>query len=642
MSRNWRNVKRQEFKIVFEPTGRQVYALPGTILLEAAALAGVIVQTPCGGAGTCGKCRVRVVSGSCPPTSACKAALGEPEIASGWRLACQAKVLSDLVVEVPDRSLFEAQQQILVRDEGAGVVLQPAVGKHYVELGIPGSMDSRSDVDRIHRAIHPFTFKRAGLHLLRTLPGALRRQAFAGTAVVVDNVMIDFEPGNTAAQCYGVAFDIGTTTLVGTLVNLATGADLAVEARINPQTSYGDDVISRIRKCREEPKGLAQLQRVILGAMNDIVDALIQRAAVSRESVYEVTLAGNTTMQQIVCGIDPSALGELPFSPVFTDALSLTASELSLDIHPNGRVFVFPQIGGFVGGDTVAGIVASRLDREADPVLLVDIGTNGEIVLAHKGKLIATSVAAGPAFEGARISCGMRATAGAIEKVMIEADVRVNVIGNARPAGLCGSGLIDVVSELLRVGVLDATGRILAPGELPASAPAAVRKRLVERDGHTDLMLAGKAETASGEPLYITQRDVRELQLASAAIRSGINILLAMEGLRPSEVGGVLLAGGFGNFIRRNHARRIGLLPPIAGRKIRFIGNASSLGAKRALLSVAEKKYASEIARVVRHVDLSLSPEFQMEFGAAMMFPECDLGAGMDAGSLNQGSGGCG
>jgi uncharacterized 2Fe-2S/4Fe-4S cluster protein (DUF4445 family) len=347
-----------------------------------------------------------------------------------------------------------------------------------------------------------------------------------------------------------------------------------------------------------------------------------------RANVYEIVMAGNTTMQQIACGIDPSALGELPFVPVFTDALELRAADLNLDINPNGRVYVFPQIGGFVGGDTVAGIVASRLDREPEPTLLVDIGTNGEIVLAHNGKLTAASVAAGPAFEGARISCGMRAVSGAIEKIVLDGDLQANVIGNVRPAGLCGSGLIDAAAELLRVGILDPAGRIRPPAELPGTISKALRKRVVLRNDQADFVLAHKSETAGGEALFLTQRDVRELQLASAAIRAGINILLRQAGLRPADLHGVLLAGGFGNFIRRNHARRIGLLPPLPTQRIRFIGNASSMGAKRALLSVAEKQYAGALAARVRHVDLSLAPEFQAEFGEAMVFPEQDPGEG--------------
>ena len=444
------------------------------------------------------------------------------------------------------------------------------------------------------------------------------------TVVQADHDVIALEPDDTSSACYGIAFDIGSTTLVGTLVDLLTGTDVAVAARVNPQTSFGDDVISRIQKCRVEKGGLAQLQSAVLEGINRIIDELERKTRISRLSVYEVVFAGNTTMQQILCGIDPSALGELPFAPAFRDALEFTARDLPLHVHPYAKITVFPQIGGFVGGDTTAGIVATRLDRFTEPTLLVDIGTNGEIVLKHGSVLFATSVAAGPAFEGARITNGMRATSGAIEKVILDGDVRLNVIGNTKPAGLCGTGLIDIVAELLRVGILDMTGRVLPPDEVPATLPSALRERLVMDKGETHFLLVPKEESATGSPILLYQRDIRELQLANAAIRAGINILLKMAGLEASQLGAILLAGGFGNFIRRNHARRIGMLPPISCDKIRFVGNTSSFGAKRVLLSTQEKDYAARVVKQVRHVDLSLDPDFHLEFSNSMLFPEAE------------------
>ncbi|MDO9541338.1 MAG: ASKHA domain-containing protein, partial [Kiritimatiellia bacterium] len=524
-------MKRQEHKIIFEPTGRQVYVLPESILLEAAAQAGLILQTPCGGTGKCGKCKVRIISGVCKPSATCLAVLGRENIENGFRLACQAKIGGDLTIEIPTESLFESQQQILVQGAGGRLHLQPAVSKFYIDLGPPDQQTALSDVERIRAAVKPAVFNNISITVIRTLPAALRENKFKGTIVMADHELIGFEPGDTREKRYGVALDLGTTTLVGILVNLNDGADIAVEAEINPQTSYGDDIISRIRFCREDGNGLGQLQRVIVGAMNNIIDKLILEGKIARSDIYEIVIAGNTTMQQIACGINPSALGEMPFVPVFTDALELHASELGLDINPNGRVYIFPQIGGFVGGDTVAGLVASRLIDLDETTLFVDIGTNGEIVLKHKNKIMAASVAAGPAFEGARISCGMRATGGAIEKVLINDDVIFNVIGNTRPAGLCGSAMIDLVAELLRVGAIDRTGRILPPSELPAGLSNALRKRFVEKDDQVGFILAQKSETVSGQPLIITQRDIRELQLATAAIRAGINILLRMERL---------------------------------------------------------------------------------------------------------------
>jgi uncharacterized 2Fe-2S/4Fe-4S cluster protein (DUF4445 family) len=314
-------------------------------------------------------------------------------------------------------------------------------------------------------------------------------------------------------------------------------------------------------------------------------------------------------------------LGEVPSSPVYSRALEIPASELGLQGHPLAQTYIFPNIGGFVGGDTVSGILAHQLIERQKPTLFVDIGTNGEIVLANDGHLLASSAAAGPAFEGARITCGMRATDGAIEKIVIDSEVRCSVIGNAKPSGICGTALIDAIADLLRLGAIDETGRILDSDEAPQTLSTEIRSRLVPVNGDTafDLVSAGESKTAEAIRLY--QRDVRELQLASGAIRAGIAIMLRKAGLTPEDLDCVLLAGGFGNYIRRENAQRIGLLPDLPVDRIRFVGNAASTGAKAVLRGRELRQEAEEIARTAEHVDLSMDPEFQMEFGMAMMFP---------------------
>jgi uncharacterized 2Fe-2S/4Fe-4S cluster protein (DUF4445 family) len=617
-------MKTREVKVTFQPSGRSVFVLPGTPLVEAAGRAGIILQTTCGGNGTCGKCLVRVVSGACSPPDPNSKILSAQQTRAGLRLACQTRVEGDAVIDVPEASTFESQHQILESSAGELSVLKPVVRKIHFSIEPPSSKDSISDVARLRRAIGPVA---VSAYFVRLLPAFLRRNDWNGTAVLADSKLIGIESGDTSKDAYGVAFDIGTTTLVGTLFDLGTGRELGVLSRINPQVAQGDDVISRIRKIREEPNSVTQLQELILDAVNEIIERLAQRAGISVTSVYEIVVAGNSTMQQTFCGFDSSALGEVPFTQVFDRSQLLSARRLGINVNPGGQVFVFPQIGGFVGGDTVAGMLAARLDRCGHPVLLVDIGTNGEIVLAHNGRCEATSAAAGPAFEGARITQGMRAAAGAIEKVVIRDDVMLNVIGNTRPAGICGTALIDAVAELLRLGVIDETGRVLAAGEVPDGVSAAVKQRLVDIDNETQFMLAEQDETASGEPIYLWQRDVRELQLATGAIRAGISILLRRAGLKAGDLGEILLAGAFGNFIRRRNARRIGLLPQVSCRCIRFIGNAASMGAKLALLSSDERAYADELRQKAAHVDLSMDPEFQMEFSMGMLFPDGDLDA---------------
>ena len=614
----------KEYKVIFEPSGRSVYVLPGTILLEAAARCGQIIETPCGGAGKCGKCIVKITSGKCEACSEENKVLGARRIKEGYRLACQCRVNGDLVVEIPESSLFQSNQKILAHDEGGHLEVKPAVSKKCVKVAKPSRDDPRSDSERFREALGENIS--LGIHTLQALPYALRESDFIVTAVLKGNFVIDIESGDTTSHCYGLAFDVGSTTLVGTLINLYNGKEMGVVSMVNPQTSFGDDVISRIKRCREEQDGLAKLHETVINAVNSMIKELAEKAEIKTDDIWEAVFAGNSTMQEIFCGINPFTLGEIPFVPTFRERVRMKASDIGIHIHPAGEISVFPQIGGFVGGDTVAGIIATRLDKQKEtPVLLVDVGTNGEIVLAHKGKMIATSVAAGPAFEGARIVNGMRAAAGAIEKVVIDRDVEVNVIGNVKPAGICGTGLIDAVAYLLRRGIIDETGRILGPDEVSSSLSDKLRQRIVNEKDHFNFVLVPANATATGEPICLYQRDVRELQLANAAIRAGITILLRQEGLAPEDLKAVLLAGGFGNFIRRNNACRIGMLPAIETTKIRFVGNTSSFGAKRVLLSFDEWTYAEQVVKETKHIDLSLDPEFQNEFSTAMMFPSSDV-----------------
>lgn len=611
-----------EVKVVFQPTGRAVYVLPGTVILEAAGRAGIILQTPCGGRGTCGKCRVKIVGDTGSVRAEKPACLSQEEFDQGYRLACQTNIDGPTVVDVPEASMFEHSQRILVGDSGEKTEFNPVIRKVYFKLDPPSREDLRSDQTRLLDVIGVDV--RMSADFTAMLPTFLRAENWCGTAVLSDHHLIGLEKGDTTRETYGIAVDAGTTTVVGTLFDLATGRELSVASRMNGQIAYGDDVISRIGRVRENAQALTMLQQAMVETLNTIIREATEQAGVSAGRVYEISVAGNSTMQQILCGFDPSALGELPFVQVFDKAQTLSAARLGITAGPDAEVYVFPQIGGFVGGDTVAGMVASRLDRWETPVLLVDIGTNGEIVLAHEGKMYATSTAAGPAFEGARIRQGMRATSGAIEKVLIDDDVLYNVIGNTRPAGICGTALIDTAAWMMRKGILDETGRILGEDELP-DLPDALRKRLVVMDDEVNFLLVPPEESAGGRPVYLWQRDIRELQLATAAIRAGIQILLRRAGLAPKDLGAVLLAGAFGNFIRRNNARRIGLLPQIACSQIRFIGNAASMGAKMVLLSADERKLADDMRRRTEHVDLSQDTDFLSEFSNAMLFPEDDL-----------------
>lgn len=613
-----------EVSVTFEPSGRRVFVLPGTSLVEAAGRAGIILQTPCGGQGTCGKCRLRVVRGETTSEEVHSRALSKKAFADGFRLACRTRVQGDLTVDVPAESTFEAKHQILVADSGARAKLNPIIRKTCFKLPAASREDHRSDIERLRSVTGPVDVP---LALLTELPGFLRRNGWEGTAVCAHRSrLLALEPGDTSGTSYGIACDIGTTTVVGTLLDLASGRELAVASRMNPQIAYGDDVLTRILHARENAGGLERLRDAIRDAIGEIIHETAAQARVNTAHIYEIVVAGNSVMQQLFCGIDPSPLGEVPFVQAFASGLTFQARKLGLPLNPAAEAFIFPQIGGFVGGDTTAGMVAARIDRTDGAVLLVDIGTNGELVLYHKRHLLAASTAAGPAFEGARIRNGMRATAGAIEKVLVrDGTLLINVIGNVKPKGLCGTALIDTAAELLRAGLIDETGRILPRAEAPAATPPGLLDRLLEEGDETNFLLVPAAESATGAPIVLWQRDVRELQLAAGAIRAGVNILLRQAGLAPSALTAVLLAGAFGNFIRRSNARRIGLLPPIPCSRIRFIGNAASLGAKLALLAEEERSYAEELRKHTTHVDLSMDTDFQNEFGMAMMFPGMEM-----------------
>ena len=600
-----------QVQIEFSPGGRTVFVLPGTKMLEAAGRAGCTIDTPCGGTGTCGKCRLQVTAGVCEPTAKEQQIFSDAEIAAGWRLACQTTVCAPTGAIIPPDSLF-AGQQILTETTGdAHGGVAPAVHKVYVELPCVAPLDSAANLKRLEEQIGEF---KIDPEMIRRFSARVQKNGFKGTVVLTDHELIDFEEGDTAEHCYGAAFDIGTTTLAASLVDLRSGESLAVASRMNPQVSFGDDVLSRIAYASDSPENLEELRQSIVTAIGEMIDELATEATISREYVYEVVFSGNTTMLHILCGIDVSPLGHFPFAPVQDRGLLLGASELGVNIHPGGRAYVFPVIGGFVGGDTVAGLLSTRACESDGPILLVDIGTNGEIALVNDGKIWAASTAAGPAFEGARISCGMRATRGAIEKVVFDDDIDLSVIGNVEPIGICGSGLVDLAAGLLDAGIVTPQGRLLPLEDLPQTLPEPLRKRV--RQG--EFVLGDNSDSS----LTITQRDIRELQLATGAIRAGVNILLRIAALKPGDLHRILIAGGFGSFIRRSHAQRIGLLPSeIEHRKIQYVGNTSLAGARWVLLSTRARQNAERLARLSEHVQLAEDHDFQREFADAMIFP---------------------
>jgi len=604
------------FSVTFQPDQVSVAVPPETSVLEAAAMAGLRLHSPCGGQGRCGKCAVRILSGAGEATSLERGIFASEELAEGWRLACVTRVKGNVEVMVPPEALV-VEHRIAVEGLGREILVEPNVQKLALHLAAPSVDDPRADLLRLTEALGGRLGAPDSLRMVRELPGVLREAGYRITTVVVGDALAAIEPGDTAQASYGVAVDIGTTTVVAYLCHLPTGEVAATASGLNPQARYGEDVISRLRLASFEADGLEQLRCAASGAINDLIGRATKEAGVGRKSIYELSVVGNTCMTHLLLGLPPVGLAALPFVPAFREAQYVRAAELGISIHPEGRVYVAPNIGGFVGADTVAVILASELDHTDGLQVAVDIGTNGEIVVAKDTELYACSTAAGPAFEGARINQGMRAAAGAIDEVRVDDDLAYHVLGDGKPSGICGSGLVDAVAELVRVGVVEGGGRLRRPEDV-GSVPEKVRRRLIENDGEVQFVLAWGEESGSGKDIAISARDVRELQLAKSAIYAGISILLEKLGHRPAEVERLLLAGAFGNYIRRESAVAIGLIPALPLERIHPIGNAAGLGARLMLASVSLRRRAEEIAERVEHIDLSQQEGFYERFAEAM------------------------
>jgi len=611
-------------KLTIQPDNKFAEVAAGTTILEAATEAGVAITSPCGGQATCGKCRVIIKNGTLsPPTETERSILTEEQLEDGVRLACQAKLLADAVVEVPETSRA-LEVRILMGGAAQPVSLSPNVSKTYVDIPSQKLEESVSLFDHLKRTLKIREDLKADLSLIRQLPAVEAEWDNQVTAVAWGDKLIALEKDDTTNRRYGVALDIGTTTIVGTLIDLNTGKSVETDAAVNPQSQYGHDVISRITHTTEHEDGLETLQEIVIATVNKIIETIASKANVRTDEVYEMTVVGNSTMLHLFLGLSPRSLGLMPFVPVVSQPVDVSAAELGIRINPAGNVHALPNIAGFVGADTVGAILSANFDlkdEEADGnvKLLADMGTNCEIVLKMGDELFACSTAAGPAFEGAKIKYGMYAGPGAIEKISLNgtsAPVEYRVIGQTKPKGICGSGLVDIAAELLRTGIVDATGRMLSGDELAKVKPE-LRERVRENDGIKEFMITN---SQSDEPISLTQRDIRELQLAKAAIRTGIEVLLKQVEKRPEDVSELYIAGGFGNYLNKENAIRLGLIPEIQHEKIKFIGNAAVAGAKMALVSMEVRERTERVAHITQHLQIAETPDFQTRFMDAMLF----------------------
>jgi uncharacterized 2Fe-2S/4Fe-4S cluster protein (DUF4445 family) len=607
-------------KVTFEPGGTEVMVPAGILISKAAAVAGVGIESPCGGMGTCGKCRVIVNGDVSAPDSSEIRLLGEEALASGYRVACRTHANGETVVTVPDASRSRVQK-ILSSAAVRDCKLLSGVTKTYCELSAPSLEDETAEFERIAAFLSARDVNlRADLPVVRKISSILRRANYRVTAVTYEDELIALEEGDTTHECLGIAYDLGSTTVVGYLMDLTTGKELAVAAAMNPQMAYGDDLVSRISFATSHDDGLAILQNAAVGALNRIASQLASASGVDLNHVYRVTVVGNTCMTHLLLGIDVASLGQSPYVPAICAEMTVDARSLGLAVAEQARVTVLPNVAGFVGSDLVGVMLSNLWDDDGRTRLAVDIGTNGEMALLHKGHTYVCSAAAGPAFEGAGISCGMRGGPGAIDTVRINQRVEITTIGNRKPIGICGSGLVDAVAQMLDCGLIDESGRLLAPSEAK-HLPKDIRDRVIEQDGVVRFVLAHESESGAQKPIALTHTDIRKLQLAKGSIHAAIQTLIRAAGATDHDLDEVMLAGAFGSYIKVESAIRIGLIPPVAAEKVISIGNAAGAGAKLALLCRQEMLLARKLAAKAEHLELAVSPSYQMELMERMMFP---------------------
>ena len=603
---------------------RTVTAPAGASMLEAARAAGIEIAATCGERGRCRSCRVKVLEGHIPPpTVQDTVQLGHDEVHERFRLACQTNVIADCtIMAMPPKA--ESGHQLLTAGDGAaapGLAIDAGVKKHVIRAKAPVDEHHQStDIEEILNELGDQFDSRIPLAVIRKIPTALRKRRGELTVTSFNHRIIDIEAGDTSEHRYGMAFDIGTTSIVGSLVDLASGEQLATVGSVNPQAIYGGDLMSRIAFAQFDDKKLTTLRARALTTVNDFIKGACREAGVSPEHVYKVVIAGNTCMHHVFLGIDVSYVGLAPYAPVVRESLAIPAGELPLKGAPNAMVCFLPIVAGFVGADTVAAMLATRIFESEGVRVLVDIGTNGEVVMGSRDRLMACSAPAGPALEGGQITHGMRGAVGAIERVELNDDVHCGVIGDTAAIGICGSGLVDAVAKMLDGGVLNGMGRMRRTS-LDA-LPEAIRKRLVGDKETRAFVLVWGDHAGNNDDITLTQLDVRQFQLAKGAIFAGILMLQEVMNVPDEQIDELLLCGGFGNYISVESAVRVRLLPALPVEKITYVGNAAHLGAQIALLSETERRRADEIAKRVEHVALATRTEFQTIFVNAMNLEE--------------------
>ena len=598
----------KSFTIDMEPIGRRAQILPGKTILDTARESGVGIVSLCGGEGWCEGCVIKIENGRCqPPNEAERLVLPEQMINEGFRLACQAVPESDVKIYIPPDSL-SAPQRLQVEGQDLDFGLDPLVTAVDLILSPPSLNDLHSDTYRLRDGLAAQGYEsiRIDFPLLDTLSDTLRALNWKVRLALRNNEVVSALP--YGSSLFGFAVDIGTTKLAGYLVDLGSGATVAKTGAMNPQIAYGEDVVSRIAYSRGEEQAGKVLQSCLVEALNIMLDELCRASDVRNEQVVQAVFVGNTAMHHLFAGLPVNQLALAPYVPSVSEALAFRASRVRLQMAPGGYIQLLPNIAGYVGADHMAAILATEVWKAKEPTMLIDIGTNTEISLAVGGKIFSCSCASGPAFEGAHIRNGMRAAEGAIESFQIIDQKKFTyTIGNQKPMGVCGSGILDIIAELRKAGILDTKG-----------AFQFVHPDVQSRESGTEFVLVQKENTAHGEDISISRRDVNEIQLAKAAIRTGIDILIEAAMIQPGDLQKIIIAGAFGTYIRLESAIRIGLLPNLPVERFTQVGNAAGMGAKQTLVSAGLLRLAEDLAREVNYIELTTHPEFQRKFLDAM------------------------
>ena len=610
-------------------------------MIRAALQAGVHINASCGGGGVCGKCRVILEEGSV--SEGISERLSEEDVAKGYRLACLAKVEGDITVRVPVESAIDAavlNQPMTPRRTAKiktfdfnslkekGLFIAP-VEKIYLELAPPDATNNMPDVSRLlialrqHNDLHKLELT---LPMIRRLPAELRRDNFRVTVTVVKpvrddgkNVIADIQAGDHSHESYTLAVDIGTTTVYVQLIDLLTGEIKGERGDFNGQISYGEDVISRIIYA-EKAGGLETLQSVITATINKLIGQILKESGIDRQDIASITIAGNTTMTQLLLAVDPGYLRRAPYVPAATLYPLLPASTIGLDLAEHTNALVYPQISSYVGGDIVAGVMGTGMYRDSELTLFLDIGTNAEIVVGNKDWLACAACSAGPAFEGGGIEFGMRATKGAIEDFSLDPvtwEPMLITVGGAKPRGICGSGLLTMVALMFEMGVIDNSGKF--------NRALGAKRIRAGHQGIWEYVLVWREDTGIDRDITLSELDIENLIRAKGAIYSGCMTLLTEVGLRMEDIERIILAGGFGSYIDLEKAMTLGLLPEIDPERVVFIGNGSLLGARMCSLTNRIRKDVVEVTKKMTNFELSETPSYMTNYVAAMFIPHTEI-----------------